>query len=163
MTPANGESQAKVITRQRGVIDLNTMEEVLLKKQTNFHPVSTTEEALKRLNHNAAKFLEIVNEGLESEAGRALMADNTVPFMVEEENAEGVATWVPFTGVQADATIVNPLILNLAKGVFGYPSGEKGPEAATRKAAAKASAIELIKNTPAIRDGIKSQALKANG
>lgn len=143
----------KKLTRQKGYFDLDTMEDVLLFKQADFKPVSNTEEALSRLGNDASRFLAIVNEGLEAEAGRALMADSSIPFLEQDET--GVFT--PFAGTTADPATVNPLILNLAK-MFGYPSGQKGPEAKAKKDAAKAQAIELIKNTPAIREGLKTAA-----
>lgn len=153
-TPAALNAEGiKKLTRQKGYFDLDTMEDVLLFKQADFKPVTDTAQALERLGNDASRFLAIVNEGLEAEAGRALMADSSIPFLEQDET--GVFT--PFAGTTADPATVNPLILNLAK-MFGYPSGQKGPEAKAKKDAAKAQAIELIKNTPAIREGLKTAA-----
>lgn len=159
VNPENQNAQnaetAKLLKRQIGRFDLETMEDVTLFKVAPFQPVKTATEAVERLGGSAEKFLSIINEGLEAEAGRALMSDTSVPFQVEDEEGK----LQPFTGTPADPAVVNPLILNLAK-MFGYPSGEKGEEARGKKAAAKAKAIELVRNTPAIRDGLKTAAGK---
>ena len=143
--------EATKLRRQKQYFDLESMTEVTLVKTGDFVDPKTPEEALARLGNDSAKFLEIIVEGLRAEAGRALMADENVPFQVSDD--EGNLT--PFAGTKADPAVVNPLILNLAK-MFGYPSGEKGEAARAKKAAAKKKAIELIKNTPEIREGLKN-------
>jgi hypothetical protein len=72
----------------------------------------------------------------------------------EEGNTE-IATDVK----QADKKIVNGLILNLAKSVFGYLKATNKDE----KRAAKEAAKNMIKSTPAMKDGLMANAAAASG
>ena len=148
MTPVTTE--VKTLPVQRGGFDLENMSDVTLFKEVQFTPVTSTEEALKRLGHDAKKFLEVINDGLESEARRSAVSDPSIPWL--QENDEGEKS--EFAGTLADSKAVNGLVLNLAKSVFGYA---KDASADVRRAA-KDSAFEMIKSTPAIVEGLKKNA-----
>jgi hypothetical protein len=144
------EATSKTIPIQKTLFDLDTMSEVTLFKEVEFTPVTTTEEALKRLGHDAKKFLAVINDGLETETARAARSDSSIPWLSENDEGEKVA----FAGTPADSKAVNGLVLNLAKSVFGYTK-ESEPEA---KRAAKQSAIDMITSNEAIREGLKKNA-----
>lgn len=144
------ETKVIELPLQQSVFDLETMDEVTLVKTVPFIPATSVEAALAVVGNDSAKFLEIVNEGLKNHTRETAKNDPSIPWNVEDE--EGNLT--PFTGSPADAKVVNNLILSMAKSVFGYAKD------ITREAkkAAKESAMTLIRSTPAIRDGLKSQA-----
>ena len=137
---------------QRTVFDLDAFEEVLLVKEVDFAPVSSTEEALSRLGNNAEKFLSIINEGLEAEA-RRIAGDLGTDWRTfdEDGNVNGI-----FEGTVADSKSVNNLVLTLAKTTFGY---SKDASKETKKAA-KASAMALIASTDVIKEGLRKSAAK---
>lgn len=141
------------LRRQREIFDLNTMDEVLLIKKGNFAPVESLEEAKTRVGGDTTKFLAIINEGLKAEAGRSMVNDPSVPWLVEDE--EGNTT--VFEGKPADKKIVGGLILNLAKSVFGYAKGLAPAE----KKAAKESAMEMIKTNEVMKAGLIKNAAAA--
>lgn len=145
------ESNVKELPRQKTGIDLNTFDEVLLKKVGKFVPVATLEEAKHRVGGNTEKFISIINEGLEAEAGRALINDTTIPWQVEDE--EGALT--PFSGMLADEKLVNGLVLNMAKNIFGYSKEMSKDE----KREAKQAARELIKSNDQMKQGLMKYAV----
>lgn len=147
MSTPNGTMELPI---QNTVFDLDSMDEVTLVKTVHFTPATSVEAALAVVGNDSAKFLEIINEGLKNHTRETAKEDVSIPWMVEDE--EGNKT--PFTGAPADSAKVNGLILNMAKSVFGY-SKDMARDA---KRAAKESAMGLIRNTPAIRDGLKAQA-----
>lgn len=148
MTPT--ETQSTNLKPEQKVFDLETMDEVVLFKDVEFSPVQSVEAGLAAVGNDTAKFLAIVNKGLESYVSENAIADPAIPWKQEDE--EGVIT--DFTGTIADAKIVQNLILSMAKSVFGYAKDI----AKNAKKAAKENAMTLIRSTPAIRDGLKSQA-----
>ena len=150
MTPTEQANGAKTLTPTKTLFDLDTMSDVTLFKSVEFTPVTSTKEALERLQNNAEKFLKVINDGLESEAARAAKEDNSIPWMVENDEGESVA----FEGTPADSKAVNGLVLNLAKSVFGYTKESSKDE----KRTAKESALQMVKNTPAIVEGLKKNA-----
>jgi hypothetical protein len=136
------------------------MEEVLLVKPVpDFIPAENSHEVLARVGNDTAKMLKLLNDGLRL-AERAAVAEGSEPWhtFVADENGEltddvnGV-----FTGTVADTKAVNALKLTLAKTVFGFSKSMSKEE----KSAAKESALEMIKTTPAIKAGLqKSAAVK---
>ena len=137
---------------QRTVFDLDAFEEVLLVKEVDFAPVSSTEEALARLGNDATKFLAILNEGLESEA-RRIGAENPNDWRTFGDDGEVNGL---FEGTLADMKSVNNLVLTLAKTTFGYT---KDASKDTKKAA-KQSAMALIAATDVIKEGLRKSAAK---
>ena len=144
-------------TVQDSVFDLDSMERVtLVKPVPEFVPVSSTNDALTRLGNDTARFLRVVNEGLESEEKANVKNDTSIPWQVEEEDG----TLSPFEGTPANEIKVNGLILNLAKSCFNYVKNMSPDPAKSKamKSAAKAAAMDMIKNTPAIVERLKTSA-----
>jgi hypothetical protein len=150
MTPTQAPTNTP-IRRQQGGLDLSTFEEVTLVKVGTFVPVTTLEEAKTRVGGDTDKFLSIINEGLEAEAGRAMKDNSTIPWQIEDE--EGNLT--PFSGMLADAKTVGGLVLNMAKSIFGY-SKDSTPEA---RKAAKQAAKDLIRGNETMKAGLIKNAV----
>lgn len=134
---------------QKSLFDLDQMATVTLVKPYEFAPVADTKEALARVENDTAKFLAIVNRGLQSYQDEAVKADSTIPWMVEDE--EGNLS--EFTGTPADDKAVNALVLNMAKASFGYLQAKNAEE----KRGAKDKALEFIKSQPVLIQGMKAQ------
>lgn len=155
-----GTPVPNAIPLTRTILDLDTFEDVTLYKDVPFTPVTSTEEALTRLGNDAAKFLAIVNEGLGAETRRNGANDPSIPWLEMDE--KGVKT--PFTGTPADSMKVNATVLNIAKSVFGYTSVKDGKtedeknKIRTANQAAKQAAMDLIKSTPVMFEGLKKNA-----
>lgn len=140
----------KMLPLQSGVFDLDTMSDVTLYKDVPFTPVETLEEARQRLGNDAKRLLAVINDGLESETRKAAKTDDSIPwYSLNDENEKEV-----FTGTPADSKAVNGLVLNLAKSVFGYTKTASIEE----KRTAKDAALQMIKATDAIREGLKKNA-----
>lgn len=137
---------------QRTVTDLSTLEDVTLVKEFEYTPVTSTEEALAKLENNAEKLLAVINDGLRAEIRRNIAGMPDGWHNLTDEGEVGDA----FSGQVADSNKVNALVLTLAKTVFGYSKDMT----ADQKKASKQSAMGMIKSTQAIRDGLaKSAAL----
>lgn len=142
----------KTLRVQKQVFDISEFENVTLAKEVPFTPVASVTDALKALGNDNAKLLEVINAGLESE-----VRENA------RMNSEGWRTFIegtkdlngPFEGTAADKDDVDANVLTLAKTLYGY-NKDLTKEA---KRAAKDKAMELIKTTPAIRDGLVANAL----
>lgn len=147
MTP-NAEKQLPI---QKSVTNLDTMSTVVVGKKYTFVPVGSTEEALQRVANDTKKFLALINEGLQAETRRIASAD---PNGWMEFDEDGEITATPFTGTIGDPKAVNALVLTLAKTVFGY----NADLALADRNKAKSQAMDMIKSTPAIRDGLKKSA-----
>ena len=146
-TPTEG----RTIVRQWAVFDLDTMEEITLKKEKAWAPVSSAKEALERVANDTAAFLQIVNDGLMAAEERALVADSSIPWLQEDEEDGTLKT---FVGAVADKKAVNMLRLTLAKTVFGFAKGMKPKE----KQAAKEAALEMIRTSDKIKAALDTQA-----
>jgi len=143
---------------QKTVFDLDTFNEVTLVKASEFTPAADTTEVLARIGNDAVKMLALLNEGLKEETRRNLRAEVS-GWHTYEKDAEGEDTEKvngEFAGTVADMGSVNALRLNLAKTVFGLKKNMSVEE----KRKAKESAMELIKNTPAIKAGLQASAAK---
>ncbi len=132
------------------IFDLDVCEEVKLVKPFEFKPVGSTQEALARVGNDSARFLEAVNYGLYQEA-REQEREKANGWHTVDEDGE---TNGEFKGTMADIKKVNQLQLTLAKTVFGY-SKDLDSKA---KASAKEAAMNMIKSTDAIRNGLKTSA-----
>ncbi len=139
-----------LVPPQRTLLNLDTFEDVtLIKKVPPFVPVTTAAEAMARINNDQAKFIELMNKALQSEAKQAAIDDSANPWL--EVDDDGTET--PFTGTAANKTVVNKTIAGLAFS-FGYDAKMK-PE---QKKAIKQQVRDLIKNTPAILDALRASA-----
>ena len=139
---------------QRTVTDLETLDEITLVKPVDFSPVASQADALARLNNDSKKFLANHNEGLWAEAQRQARGN---PDGWHSLNDEGELNG-PFDNSRiADPKAVNALVLILAKTSFGYTKDAT----AEQKKAARELAMDTIKSTPVIKEGLrKSAALK---
>lgn len=140
------------------VFDLTSFDEVtLVKVVPDFVPAENSAEVLARVGNDAVKLLALMNAGLKS-AERDAVENDSSPWHTFKSDESGEPTKEvngPFSGVPADSDKVNALKLTLAKTVFGYSKQMTKEE----KAAAKTSAIEMIKTTPAIRAGLSKSAV----
>lgn len=143
-------STQEAIKKQVTVLDLETFEEVTLVKTGTFAPVADAKEALARVNHDSALFLQIINDGLRSHMQEQL-GSNGDPWQVKEDDG----TLSPFEGTPADRDKVNALRLTLAKTVFDYKVGK---EYKAHNQKAKAAAMEMIKTNEAMKAGLKVNA-----
>lgn len=137
---------------QKTVFDLDSFDEVTLVKDYTFEPVTSVQDAAARLGNDSAKLLAVINDGLRAETSRTARNSNDG---WQREDEEGNRT--PFAGTLANLKLVNQCVLSMAKTVFGF-SKDLSPDA---KRAAKQSAQDLIKNTPAIREGLQKTAANA--
>jgi hypothetical protein len=146
MTPTTAKTE-KVTS---SVFDLDSMSDVMLYKEIEFAPVTSTQEALAKVGNDAAKFLAIINSGLRDHVRESAKSDSNIPWMQEVEDGDPVQ----FAGTPADSKAVNSLVLTLAKTIFGY-SKDAPPE---KKKAAKESAFSMIAANEDIRKGLKENA-----
>ncbi len=134
---------------RRSVFDLDSFEDVTLIKSYTAPTVASVQEALAHLGNDSGKLIEIINAGLDKHAEKAASIEPTGWL---QENEEGEPT--AFSGTQADNKKVNSLVLTLAKTVFGFEKGMTREQ----KQAAKQSAGEMIRNTAAIKEGLRKSA-----
>lgn len=147
-------AERKVSAIQKSVFDLDTMEEVtLVKTPPPMQEVTSIDELLARVGNDSTKMLKIVNDGLEDEYRKAFAENPEEAWHTFDDEGEPNGE---FTGTIAEPKAVNSLILTLAKAVFGF-SKEMTKD---QKKAAKASAVEMIKTTEAIKDGLRKSAAK---
>lgn len=147
-TPAPGVESIRI---QKTVFDLESFEDVTLVKEVPFSPVAAIDEALARLGNDSAKLLAVVNDGLRSEL-RSTERDNSEGYFLADE--DGKPSGETFAGIAADNAKVNAVVLAMAKSVFGLnPSMSK-----EQKRAAKDSAVNLVRTTPAIVEGLRVSA-----
>lgn len=142
------------IKSQKSMFALETMDEVTLVKTTEFAPVTTMKEFLDRLGNDTEKVLSVLNTGLQTETRKSLEGDDSIPWMQETDDGK----LVPFAGKTADSKQVGTLQLTLAKTVFGYSKDAPVEE----KRAAKESALQMIRDTPKILEGLQKTAASAS-
>lgn len=149
------QTESEPLKTQRTMFDLDTMEEVVLRKQTPFTDAKDETEALARLGNNKDRLIAVINRGLRAELGNELAKDETIPW--QEVDDEG--NYKPFSGTAVIPTDVNVLILNLAKQAFGY---KKDGTLKSRQDAKKA-AKDFLKSPAAsiLREGIKKSTAEA--
>lgn len=151
MTPSEAKKTVKMAPLTRTLFDLDSMADVTLQKEVpDFEPVTTAQEAMHRLGNDTAKFLQVINDGLMGHLRDSVKDNNDIPWQVADDEGNLAV----FAGTPADSKAVNGLVLNLAKSVFGYTK-ESTPD---EKRAAKDSALEMIKATPKIVEGLKKNA-----
>lgn len=143
---ANENGNPKVT---RTVFDLDSFEDVTLVKEYVPPTAASVHEALAHLGNNEARLLSIINIGLKEQAASEARK-STDGWLQETEEGE----IVPFSGVQADSKKVNALVLTLAKTVFGFGKDMTKEQ----KRGAKESAAEMIRTTPAIKEGLRKSA-----
>jgi hypothetical protein len=144
----------KVSDITQTVFDLESFAEVtLVKEAPPFQEVSSVDEALSRIGNDSNKLLEVINRGLVDEYRNQIREDENIPWHTFDEEGEVNG---PFEGTIAETKSVNALVLTLAKTVFGYVKDMPKE----LKKAAKASAMEMVKSTDAIKAGLRKSAAK---
>ena len=159
MTPNDQTAAVEVPTINRTVFDLDSFEDVYLTKEVPFQAASSVEEALKRLGGDSTKLLEAVNDGLLADAKRVAAHDTSIPWMQEVEASDGSSKREVFSGTVADSKIVNGMVLNLAKSVYGYNKAAVAKDK-TGKQKAKEAAMAFIAGNEVIKNGLKENALQ---
>lgn len=139
--------------------NLDTFDSVKLVKVGTFEPVETLEAAQARVGGDLAKLISLLNDGLKSHAQETLRT-SAEPWHTYKKDETGEDTEEingVFEGTLADEKAVDTLVLGMAKSVYGYKK-DMTPE---QKRASKEKAMELIKNTEPIREGLKESAKAA--
>lgn len=157
MTPSTNETKDSAVRQlkvQRTVFNLDEFESVTVGKMVPFKPVGSVEEALSELNSDTSKLLELINKGREASVRDAAYNQNDGWFDLDDSNA---VTKEPFDGTITEPKHVNQTVSVLAKTIFGYNKDMKKED----KAAAKKNAMDMVRNTETIREGLKKRALSA--
>lgn len=163
MNPTEQTTDAKlpkVPTITRTVFDLDSFEDVELLKEVPFTPAATVEEALARVGGDSAKLLEAVNDGLLADAKRVAAHDNSIPWLQDVEDENGKIVRENFDGTIADSKVVNGMVLNMAKAVYGYNKAAAAKDKAGKQAA-KQAAMAFIAGNETIKAGLKENAAPA--
>src|ERR1022692_2613266 len=66
------------------IFDLDTKDDVVLYKHVAFTPVTSTQEALARINNDGAAFLAIINAGLQDHARDAARKDTSIAWTAKD-------------------------------------------------------------------------------
>ena len=133
------------------IFDLDTKDDVVLYKHVAFTPVTSTQEALARINNDGAAFLAIINAGLQDHARDAARKDTSIAWTAKDEDGNEI----PFTGTPISEEKSKQLAantLNMAKMVFGYNKDMSKEE----KRTSKAKAEEMLLSNPAVLDSLKA-------
>ena len=145
MTPTTNTNEPKHSPITRKVFDLASFDEVNLTKPFNppAKPASV-QEALSLVNNDSEKLLNLIYEGLTSEAREAQRLDPAGCVIEDEEGKE-----TPYTGKFADETkikLIQGAVLNTAKMFAG---GAWDTLKLEQKKGFKAQAIAMLRATPA--------------
>lgn len=135
--------------------DLDAFETIETYKEGTFVPAADAAEALSRLGGDATVLLSIINRGLKEQAIEDLRNSET-PWLTKDE--DGNIT--EYKGESADESAVSDLVLTLAKTVFGFDNRDKS-QTKEQKRAMKEKALGMIRDTPAIRNGLVERAKAA--
>ena len=141
---------------QKSLFDLQTFDDVLLGKIEPFTDVVDVKEALHRLNGDTGALNKVINDGLRAHRAQELRNDPTGwhAFKLDDEGEVTNELNGPFDGQVADSKKVGNLVLSLAKSVFGFTQNMSKEE----KRQTKESAMDMVKSTPAIRNGLAKTA-----
>lgn len=131
---------------QQSVFDLAEMREIMLTKRGPFEPVNSVPEAMQRCHGSNDKLLQVLNLGFEALAAEELRQSEKYPWLVVDE--EGNAS--VYEGRPADPKLMNAMVLNYAKALYGWKKAASKEE----KREAKARAMEKIRGDAELRDGL---------
>lgn len=146
-----GEAAAKGATKTiaMSVFDLASFDDVKLEKDVPVPSKPTTlEEALQACGNDSAKLLDVIHEGLISEALESARGDMS-GWTMDDENGKPV----PYTGNYADekkTKAINAAVLNLAK-INGYDKNI----GADAKRAIKDRMKQFLRDNPVILGSIQ--------
>ena len=135
--------------------DLDQFETVETFKEGTFTPATDAAEALSRLGGDSAKLLDIINRGLKEVALEDLRNSET-PWLTKDDEGNVIE----YKGESADEAAVSDLVLTLAKTVFGFDNRDKS-QTKEQKREMKEKALGMIRDTPAIRNGLVERAKAA--
>lgn len=170
-TESTGTAQAAAdlfLTATKSGMDLATFEKIeLFKKYLKPAKVQSVADALARLGNDNAKLLEILDKGLQAEAGIAARNDDAGWLVQDEDSKEAP---VLYDGTLVSNEILNPVVLMFARlnetevkrgdKVVSITWDEaKGPD---EKRAVKLAAIEMIKAQPATVAALKKKMVAAS-
>lgn len=144
--------EATQLVVNQKTFDLDQFETVATYKESTFTPVESSQDALARLGGDSAKFLEILNRGLK-EVAQDELRNNDAPWMIKD--ADGNVS--EYKGESADEDAVSDLVLTLAKNIFGFDNRDKS-QTKEQKREMKEKALGMIRDTPAIRNGLVERA-----
>jgi hypothetical protein len=152
MTPTQA-SETKKFPLVKTVIDLNTFSDIVLRKEYEFIPVASIQEAQAKLGNDTAKLLQVINDGLRAEISRQ-NRDSAEGWFLDDDGKIGDQV---FDGAIAHSKTVNVFVLNLAKTMFEY--NNDAPKA--ERDAAKKAAVEFIQSQPKMLEGLKRRSAEA--
>lgn len=147
----------KLVVRNQ-VFDLDTFDDVTLVKEVEFTPIASLKDALAMVGGDESKLMDLLNVGMEDKAREVARMDSN-GWRTFKKSADGDDTAEingEFSGTPVDDTDVKALVLTIAK-----TTGTYGTTPESRKAA-KEAARSIIKNTPVLREGLRTKALAAN-
>ncbi len=155
-TSQTAPTQATQIETSTTAFDLESMQEVTLRKVGTVEPVTSIEEGVNRLHGDAKAILEIWNDGLVRWSEKNLAKDSNIPWQLVDEDEAGAEILVPFTGA-----LINPeveagfrkTVTDWAKMLFGY----KKSLAPELKREAKDKARKMLLSNPAVVEGLRSK------
>jgi len=156
VTPTAATKKVEKVECQKTFFDLDTFSDVKLKKEFDFEPVQSMEEAQVRLGNDAKRLVKILNEGLTAELRRKEYA-NPLGWSYLEDGEMGKS----FTGTLADQKVVNAAILNLAKNSIAPSEAfDLDWDSATKdqKTKIREATVAFIQQTPIIKNGLKRSA-----
>lgn len=141
------------ISVTKKVFDLDARDFIDVEKKGTVTPVDSAEAALAAVGNDSAKFLAVINAGLETFQRAALETDTNVPWTVDVEK-DGKTETVPYAGkslTEDKAKQLNVTVLNIAKTLFQYNDWDNEKDAEKRsagRAASKKQAMDMILNNP---------------
>lgn len=142
--------EKKVVRRQ--VFSFETFGKVSLAKNYVVpQGFKTLQDALAGVGNDESKLVALINAGVLEQAADTAKASNE-GWTIAENNAPSTKE---YTGEFISAKNVLATARTLAMTIFGMtPEMTKDEKKAKRQ-----QALEVIKNTPALRDGLKNQAI----
>jgi hypothetical protein len=147
MTPSNGQATRKVT---RTVFDLTAFDDVKLEKTVTLPTKPTTlEEALQAAGNDTAKLLDLIHEGLISEAVEKSREDIS-GFKVVGEDGQATEAYDGKFADEEKGKKINAAILALAK-----MNGFEKSLPKDKKAALKEKATEFLRSNPAMLAGMQ--------
>ncbi len=156
------QTEAQTITAYQRGFDLDSMQEVTLRKDGTCEPITSAQDFVTRLDNKADLILRLMNEAYKGYAQENLASDSSVAWqLVDEDDETGLEVLAPFTGnlISGDkAKSLKATVINFAKLLFGYSKNMvpgNADENRKAKASAKASALAAILSNPAAVEGLK--------
>ena len=151
-TPLTDIMEPTILTVTSKPFDLDQFETVSVYKEGTFTPATDAQEALTRLGGDSTKLMEVINRGLK-EAALDDLRNNDSPWLIKD--ADGNVS--EYKGESAEEDAVTDLVRTLAKTVYGFDNRDKN-QTREQKREMKEKALGMIRDTPAIRNGLVERA-----